>query len=879
MQPAGSSSEAAAHSMGADSRQRLPSSPAGQSEPGHQACVQGQRLAVPCDVIAPAAAAASATVPTDGTGQRPAPSQQQRTDPPASSAVHVVAKHLPAAAVSQTGSDAVKTRGDDRPAAPASETGSDAVKAGSTDRPAEAASLWTSPVKPVKAAPEQHSKPGRAPADVLPYPAQLAPVTPEKHDAPASQDADLPMPVVAAGRRRAASRSQPVGTRCTSAHGTAPTGQNGPAAAEQEPQVSKQAGRRQHALLESARESAAADTTPPARRPPQAMDCEVSAAGAAQLLPGSAEPVSAGRQEHGGRQAPSEPVQQSGAKPVRVVANRELAKLLAAQPALELSSLLTGGVSTRRQCAEGPSNAAALDSSRRDAAAKAADRTEPRTPSLGSKRQRDLRSVPLRAAPAQPSKKQRTSSNPAAGFVAGSSAMPASIDAGAMRLRRKQAEASSVRLRHRARPTRGVYTEAPTEHRALTRSKPSAVLPDTATAARNRTAAADIEAGPAGSRRTRSQAKACDVDAASPAPCLQTTGLPSEPRTASNGIGIRSSSRCTAAASTETSSIAGTPTTPSKVQPQHRGTRANSRGPAARRAVASGQVSAPHPPATCCEAVAAPLKRVAIKRELALLLRGSGSAGGSSGGRADELPAGLALRNRCVISRTTVTARSAASQAEQQVHGITATVRAAKTALLVGSPQEDDSTAAAEHIAPEHHLGKRLRDNVAADAARTGVAAADVGTTAPAMLDAVMASQQPENPSARIPKWPEAPTLQQTGIHGHEPNQPAARVSSDRLLLAGLGTPSASQPTSMPTEPRQASSIQATQLPVPLLPTPPMWGGRGRRSMDVAAAEATARGRTLRAVRPDYARLAATEAAATRLPVCPGPQVQVLTQL
>ena len=842
--------------MGANIQQCPPSSNAGQSDPD---AVQGQQPAAPRDVsAAAAAAAASEAVPRDQVDTHTVPSQQCK-EPPACSAVPVVVQRYTTAAVSETRLD----------------TGKEPTANG---RPANAESLWTSPVKPVKAAPEQRGKPSQPLADVPPYPAQLAPVTPAKHEATVHLGGVLPSPTAALGRRRAARRSQPVDTRSTSAYGTAQSEQMASAAAEQEPQVPRQAGRRQHAPLGSARESAIADKKPPASRPQQSAHCKASAADAAQLLPDRAKPVNAIRQKHVGRQAPSEPVQQSGAKPVRVAANRELARLLAAQPALELSSLLTCGVSTRRQCTQDPSNAGNSGSSQQDAAAKAAVRTEPRTASRRGKRGRDLQSILLRAALTQPSKKQRSEMRPSAGLVAGSSGLPASSAARAMRLRRNQANPmAGIMPRHSAHQVHGGRKVEPLKHQAVAHSKPSVALPDTAKAARDRTTVADIGAGPAGSRRTRSQAKACDADEGLPLPYLQSTGLPSAPHVASlsNGTGTRRSRR-SAGVSTEPSRIAATAVTPDGMQPQHPGTRGNSRGAGAQGLAASGQVTAPHPPAKCCEADAVPTKRVAIKRELALLLRGSGSAGGSSGGRADELQAGLALRNRCVANRTTAAARPAPSQAAQRTDDDTAAVRAARMSSGVGSPQQDDTSAASEIVASKQYPGRMLRDNAAADAARTGVAVLDAYTITPAMLDAAKASQQPENPPAPKPKQPEAPSIQKTGTHGPEPGHPAALVSSDTHVPAATVAASASQPTAMPTEPCQASSMEAKQLPMPLLPAPPTWGGRGRRSMDVAAAEATARGRTVRAVRPDYARLAATEAVATRLPVWRGPQLQVL---
>ena len=851
------------HSMTANNQRRPQRSTAGLPDPGHQPCVQGQQQAVPCDVTAaPAAAVASQGVPTDHLGMCPAASQQFE-DPPARSAVQLAVERLPTAAVS--------------------ETGLDTVKPGSTEGSlAEPASLCTSPVKPVKAAPLRRSKPGRASADVPSYPAQLAPVTPAKHEATSQLGSDLPAPTAALGRRRAACRSQPVDTRRTSAYGTAQSEQMASAAAEQEPQVPRQEGRRQHAPLGSARDSAVADKKPPASRPQQSASCKASAANAAQLLPDRANPpANAIRQKDAGRQALSEKGQQPGAKPVRVAANRELARLLAAQPTLELSSLLTCGVNTRRQCTQDPPDAGNSGGSHQAAAAKSADRTEPRTPSRRSKRWRDSHSVLLRAAPAQPSKKQRIESHPAAGLAAGPSGTPASIAAGAVRLRRKQADStSSVRSRLSARPERGRHMVEPLEHRAATHPKPSAASPDTAIAARNSTTAADIGAGPNGGRRTRSQAKACDADAALPAPGLLTTGLPLASQMAMPRHGIEThSSRRSAAVSTEPSSNAATAATPGRAQRQHRGTRGNSRGAAARGSAASGQVTAAHSPATGCEADAVPPKRVVMKRELALLLRGSGSGNSSSGRRADELPAGLALRNRCVMGRTTVPARPAAAHAAQQTDEGTQTHCAANTSSVVASPQQDYSAAAAEHVKIEHHQGGTLCDSLMADAACAGVALADAEKTTPAVLVDTVESQQPENPPASRPKRPEAPGMQKTGTHGPEPGHPAAVVSSDGLVPGATEAASASQPTSMPTEPRQASSMQAEQRPMPLLPAPPKWGGRGRRSMDVAAAEATARGRTVRAVRPDYARLAATEAAATRLPVWPGPQIQVLIQV
>ena len=851
VQPVTSSSDVAAQSVGAKDQQRPPGSAAGHSDPRHQPLVQGHQAATPCDVtVAPDTDAASEALRTDQLGMCAAPSHQCQ-NPPACSPGPMLVKRDNTAAVSESRPDAAKA---------ASAVG--------------AASLWASPVKPVKAAPEGHRGSAQAPAEAPVYPAELAPVTPEKHDTTAQRDADLPSPTAVAGRRRAVCPSQPVSTRRTSARGTAQTGRKACLAAEQGQQLPGQAGRSKHAHLVATRGAAAADIMPAAGRLPSLLGRKASAGAAGQEPPEDAEIDSSKGLEHVARPAPSETGEQSSARPVRVVANRELGRLLAAQPALDLSSLLTRGVSTRRQCSGDALDAGhSVCSSRQGAGTKASDRPKPDTASGRSKRWRDIQSVQLQAAPAQPSKRQRTR---AAGLGAADSGTPVSVAARALRLRCKQADSpASVRSQYKTRQQRRGLMAEPLEHQAVTHLKSSARSADRPRAAQAR--AADVGAVAATGRgRTRSQAKVCDEDAAVPEPCLQTASLPSAPQPLSfrNAAGGRSSRR-TAQLGIGPRSIAAIAGTSGGVQPQHGATGRSSRAGAACRAVTSGHMKAAHSPATPCEAEAAPPQCVAIGRELASLLRGSGSAGLNSGRRSDELPAGLALRNRRVMGRTTATAQPAAAQTAHQADGDTATVRAARISTVVLSPLQEDSTAATEHAASQHRPEKMLGDSVAADAVHAGIAAADARTPWPVMLDVGVASQQQIELPAAKPKPSKAQIMQHTGTLQPEPGEPAAAVSNDSRLPAGLGAATDAQPTVMLTESRQASTMQAKRPPLPLLPAPPQWGGRGRRGTDVAAAVATARGRALRAARPDYARLAASEAAATRLPVWPGPQVQV----
>ena len=848
VQPARTSTSAAVCSIPArHHEQHPPCSAAGQCDPSHQPVVQGQQAAVPCGVTAAPAAAAASEAPPYQIGVLPALAQD-------------LAACSPVQPSDERGSAA---------AANGSEVGS--LKAASADgTSADAASAWPSPVKPVQTALKNHSEPAQAPAAVQRYPAELAPVTPEKHDTALLHDVDVQLPPASVRTRRAAGQSQPVGTRRLSAHRMACAARNGPMAAEQGLLLARQADCGKHARREAARGTSVAVIMPAVGSRPQPQDRKASAACGAELSPGSAETVNAGGQRHAGKRAPSDQVEPSGAEPARVVANCELAKLLCTQPAFELSSLLSCGVTTRRQCAADPPDAAASVSSRQDASKKAAERTLLQPAVQRSKRCRELHSIMMRGASAQRSKKQRLGLHPAAGLVAETSRVPACTARRALRPRRKQADPTTTeRSRRSARQQRGVLMVDHLEHGASTRSKLSAATAPTPTSARHSisAAAAATVAGPAESRRTRSQAKACDNNAASVAPSLQTTGLWAEvPQTASHRVA--SGSRRSAANSTDPRSIAAIAATSGRVWSQRHAAGGSARAEAA--CGPSEQVTTAHPPATCCEAEPAPPKRVAVKRELALLLRGSGSETVTSGGRADEMPAGLALRNRCVLGRTAVVAKTAVRHTAQQVEGAPATLDAAKSSTEPGTgSQQDDSTAAAQHAALERQEGTATRDNVAVDAARAG-AEAEAGTLLPAPLNLGLASQQQKGPPAVSLELLVGPAKQTGAL---EPGNPAA-VVSDSHLSASLRAASASQPDGVL---MQAPTTQAKQrLPLPLLPAPPKWGNHGRRSMDVAAAEATARGRTLRAVRPDYARLAATEAAAnTRLPVWPGPQMQV----
>ena len=718
----------------------------------------------------------------------------------------------------------------------------------------------------MKAATERHSKSAQAAAVVEQGLQDLAPVTPEKHDTAASLDMGLPPPATAVGRRLTALRTQPVMTRHMMAHVSKPNSKEGPAAAKAHPELDSQAGRGRHARVDVACTAATAGSPPAAGR--VLLGGTATAVVGKQRQTAGTETLGTEGQQRDSMQERDEDGAQPAAGAVRVRANRELPMLHAASPTTALSSLFSREVATRRQRAEGPADAAQRHGNSRDRCRgtsvpqgmSACELTMPRR----SKRSRGSDPVKRHAILARPQKKQRTEMLPAAGPAEA----PASGGARATRLQAEQAHPpASVSPPHHALPQRGELAQEPLLSLAMTcKGSPAASRPRTSVKDRHSTA---VEAQ---RRRTRSQSEACPVKSVVCLPSLHQPGIPASPRAARDtSAACHARHSRLAATNAKISDPATNYVTRGAEAAEQRVTSNRGRSEEAKKAAAPTAAPEAHGLATSCGAGTVPRKRGAIKRELAALLHGSASAPISKDLRSDALPAGLTLRNRCVAGRATaaleplVAVDPAAAQAPAQP---TATETPASLAIL----WQIKPATAAKHVAAAPPEGLAVLDGPAVGGGQADVA---VGTAADAGMATLLTDMQQQN-GITAKNGPDTTRLEETAALP-EPAEPAGMMNQGNPAPSAVAA-AAVQPKALPLqEPSQRASAAPSKKtrPLPLLPAPQPWGGRGLRSMDIAAAAATARGRTLRAVRPDYARLAATEAVAARLPVWPGPQMLV----
>jgi hypothetical protein len=260
------------------------------------------------------------------------------------------------------------------------------------------------------------------------------------------------------------------------------------------------------------------------------------------------------------------------------------------------------------------------------------------------------------------------------------------------------------------------------------------------------------------------------------------------------------------------------------------------------------------PSAHSSAAIAMP-KRRTVKRELAALLVGTNNfkVGSllSEGGSAVILK----LRGRCIPARCAKALGPPVPDAPASVEDVQQNNR-----ITRGVAAGCGSAAPARQTILEAVIELVDVPAPGAAAAHEAAVAAGLEHTAGAL-------------AAALPAQENCPTSgRQSAVSGQQDEALLPEVAGRATAVAGGSAVSRSTlaAPSQRTETVPPASATPARIPPPLLPAPPRWGSHGQRSMDVAAAAATARGRGLRAVRPDYARLAATEVAATRLPVWPG---------
>ena len=525
---------------------------------------------------------------------------------------------------------------------------------------------------------------------------------------------------------------------------------------------------------------------------------------------------------------------------VHGTASRELAMLLAAQSDTALTASLGTRVATRRKhnpagVTAAPGDSGVCVSAARTAAILAAPRLAS-TPHRRSKRSRVTNAALDCAAhqSARPDKRQRLQPSSAvdarsmkAGMLAHASACAREADA----LNNIGGNALDAGTRQRSRGQQFGQQKAPVGGGSMVSTR-SSVTAASRTAMAHSTSAS-VDAAGVLRRRTRSQPECCEEDACTVGPsAVRETAVPQSQHKLRTSCGSNTAS---GTASRQEAICASTATVPPALythRPQLQ--------PAA--SVAAG-AAAEKPQAPLAAAAAMP-KRVAVKRELAALLVGTNSVpmlsdGGSS--------AGLRLRGRCIQERSAMVGKSS-------IQADSAPAQSPVPTVLIP---------VAEQIAKAP-----LCRTACADCAAKEIAAAAVHRNA---AGAVIATLPAPNGSPTSDRLSAIAEHRDAGVLSEPAESAAAEVSGSAFVS---GPPAADKQSADAA--RLASAEPSGMLPplpprppAPLLPPPPRWGCNGLRSMDVAAAAATARGRALRAVRPDYARLAATEVATARLPVWP----------